>query len=116
MFRFPRRSYKGVALVVDAINADAGYIAIEDNKKNAIDAMDAVIADYERLTVASLITKYPQGDSTRIIDAVLNRKIPVGQRSGSVNAFVSNALELLRHYMMHTTMEKPLYERIVSVT
>ncbi|NLW43302.1 MAG: electron transport complex subunit RsxC [Tissierellia bacterium] len=115
MLDFPEEVTKGVALVVDALNADAGYIAIEDNKKNAIDAMDAVIADYERLTVASLITKYPQGDSTRIVDAVLNRKIPIGQRTGSVNAFISNVGTFKALHDAYYE-GKPLYERIVSVT
>lgn len=115
MLDFPEDISKGVALVVDAINADAGYIAIEDNKKNAIDKMDSVIGNYEKLTVASLITKYPQGDSTRIIDAVLNRTIPIGERSGSVNAFVSNVGTFKALHDAYYN-GKPLYERIVSVT
>lgn len=115
MLDFPEEISKGVALVVDAINADAGYIAIEDNKKNAIEKMDSVIGNYEKLTVASLITKYPQGDSTRIIDAVLNRIIPVGERSGSVNAFVSNVSTFKALHDAYYN-GKPLYERIVSVT
>lgn len=115
MLDFSEEVAKGVALVVDAINADAGYIAIEDNKKNAIDAMDKVVSDYEKLTVASMITKYPQGDSTRIIDAVLNRKVPIGERSGSVNAFVSNVGTFKALHDAYYE-GKPLYERIISVT
>lgn len=115
MLDFPEKVSKGVSLIVDAINADAGYIAIEDNKKNAIESMDSVVADFEKLTVASLITKYPQGDSTRIIDAVLNRKIPVGERSGSVNAFVSNVGTFKALHDAYYE-GKPLYERIISIT
>lgn len=115
MLDFPSEISKGVALVVDALNADAGYIAIEDNKKNAIERIDSTLSEQEKLTVASLKTKYPQGDSTRIVDAVLNRKIPKGERSGSVNAFVSNvgtfkALHDAYYYGI------PLFERIISIT
>ena len=115
MLDFPLEVAKGVALVVDGLNADAGYIAIEDNKKNAIEAVDSVLSNQEKLTVASLKTKYPQGDSTRIVDAVLNRKIPIGERSGSVNAFVSNVgtFKALHDAYYNGT---PLIERIVSVT
>lgn len=115
MLDFPTEVTKGVALVVDALNADAGYIAIEDNKKNAIEKIDATVSEQEKLTVASLKTKYPQGDSTRIVDAVLNRKIPVGERSGSVNAFVSNVGTFKALHDAYY-FGKPLYERIISVT
>lgn len=106
---------KGVALVVDALNADAGYIAIEDNKPNAIEEVNSRISEYSKLTLASLKTKYPQGDSTRIIDSVLNRKVPVGERSGAVNAMVSNVGTFKS---MSDAYYKgiPLYQRVISVT
>lgn len=115
MLEYPNEILKGLSLVVDSLNADAGYIAIEDNKPDAIEKMNDVISEYSKLTLASLITKYPQGDSTRIIDSVLNRKVPVGQRSGSVNAFVSNVGTFKA---LHDAYYKglPLYERIISVT
>ncbi len=115
MLEYPEEVAKGVALVVDALNANAGYIAIEDNKRNAIEKMDATVSNFEKLTVASLKTKYPQGDSTRIIDAVLNRKVPVGSRSGAVNAFVSNVGTFKALHDAYY-FGKPLFERIVSVT
>lgn len=115
MVEFPEDIMKGVSLVVEALNANAGYIAIEDNKPDAIKIMEDFSSNYENLTVASLKTKFPQGDSTRIIDAVLNRKVPAGARSGAVKAFVSNVGTFKACY---DAISKgiPLYERVISVT
>lgn len=115
MLEFPVEVAKGVSLVVDALNANAGYIAIEDNKQNAIETMDAVVSDFEKLTVASMQTKYPQGDSTRIIDSVLNRKVSIGERSGSVGAFISNVGTFKALHDAYY-FGKPLFERIISIT
>lgn len=115
MLDFPDEVLKGVSLTVNAISADSGYIAIEDNKPNAIEKMDELASNYDNITVASLITKYPQGDSTRIIDAVVDRKVPVGARSGAVNAFVSN-VGTFKALSDAVYEGKPLYERIISVT
>lgn len=115
MLEYPKDIMDGVTLVVDALNANAGYIAIEDNKKDAIDVIEGLSSTYENLTVASLKTKFPQGDSTRIIDSVLNRKVPAGSRSGEVHAFVSN-VGTFKALNDAVTTGKPLYERVISVT
>lgn len=115
MLHNPEKLLKGVSLATKVLGADAAYIAIEDNKKNALDLLDKYASDYENVTVASMITKYPQGDSTRVIDSVLNRKVPAGQRSGSVKAFVSNVQTFMTLYDA-ITEGKPSYERIISVT
>lgn len=115
MVEHPEDVVKGVALVVDALNADAGYIAVEDNKPDAIDLLDKAASDFEKITVASMITKYPQGDSARVIDSVLNRKVPIGERSGSVNAFVSNVGTFKALADAYYT-GKPSIERVISVT
>lgn len=115
MVEHPAEVVSGVSLVVNALGCNAGYIAIEDNKPDAISAVDSATNDFSKVEVASMQTKFPQGDSTRVIDSVLNRKVPVGERSGAVGAFVSNVNTFRAlHNAYYNGI--PLFERVISVT
>lgn len=115
MTEFPEDVVEGVNLAMDAISAENGYIAIEDNKPDAIELINKALEGKDNITLASLETKYPQGDSARVIDAVLDRQVKIGERSGSVNAFVSN-VGTLKTFKDAVYEGRPSFERIVSVT
>ena len=112
---FPEEIIQGVRLAMDAIEAEAGYIGIEDNKPDAIEVMDKALNGNNAVQVASLVTKYPQGDSARMIDSILDRQVPIGGRSGAVNAFVSN-VGTFKAFYDAVYEGKPSYERVISVT
>lgn len=105
---------KGLEIMMKYADAQKGYIGIEDNKKDAIENLKSIIKD-DNIQVASLKTKFPQGDSTRIVDAVLNRVVPDGGRTKDINAYVNNVGTSLA--VAEAILEnKPLYERVVTVT
>ena len=115
MLEQPKKVVGGLKLVMEAVGAEFGYIGIEDNKPEAIETIDGIVSNDDDITVASLITKYPQGDSTRLIDSVLDRKTPIGERSGAVKATVCN-VGTLAAFNDAVYEGKPVYERVVSVT
>lgn len=115
MLEFPEEIIEGVDLAMKATGAENGYIAIEDNKPNAIDSINKALDSYSNISLASLKTKYPQGDSARVIDAVLDRQVKIGERSGSVKVFVSN-VGTFKAFRDAVYDGIPLYQRIVSVT
>lgn len=115
MLEFPEKVIGGLNLAIKAIGAENGYIGIEDNKPQAIDIMEEKVSDIDNITVASLITKYPQGDSTRLIDSVLDRQTPMGSRSGAVKATVFN-VGTLAAFHDAVYEGKPVYERVISIT
>ena len=66
----------GLRLAVRATGARHGLIAIEDNKPQAIAAMQLAVADFPELLVMSLRTKYPQGGERSLLPAAMGRVIP----------------------------------------
>lgn len=111
----PEKVVQGLKLCMKAVNAPKGYVAIEDNKPGAIDAVEKAMGDDPDLAVAVLKTKYPQGDEKQIIFAVTGRQVPTGKLPANVGVVVSNvgtacAVADAVYY------GKPLYERLVTVT
>jgi len=66
----------GLRLVMRALGADKGVVAIEDNKPEAIAAMEKAAKARRGIRVAVLKTKYPQGGEKQLIEAVTNRQVP----------------------------------------
>ncbi|WP_243343241.1 electron transport complex subunit RsxC [Anaerococcus sp. AGMB09787] len=108
---------KGLLQVMKAVDAKKGIVAIEDNKPKAIEAMKEAVSSLgnSNIEVVALETKYPQGDEKRIIDAILNRQVPSGGLPMDVGVIVSNTSTV---YAVYEALykDKPLYERIVTVT
>ena len=79
-------------LLVKAVDAKKGIIAIEDNKPEAIEKVKKALANKNssKLELATMVTKYPQGDEKRIINAVLHREVPSGGLPMDVGVIVSN--------------------------
>lgn len=104
-------------LLVMAVDAKRGIIAIEDNKPNAIEKVKKAIADKNssKLELATMVTKYPQGDEKRIINAVLHREVPSGGLPMDVGVIVSNVSSANAIYEA-VYYNKPLIERYVTVT
>ncbi|NIA07051.1 MAG: electron transport complex subunit RsxC [Actinobacteria bacterium] len=76
MLEEPQWVVAGLRLAVKATGANRGLIAIEDNKPQAIAAMQIAAADYPHLQVQSLQTKYPQGGERSLLPASVGRVIP----------------------------------------
>lgn len=105
----------GIKVAMKALNTEKAYIGIEDNKPDAIEAMKKELAGEKNIEVAILKTKYPQGDEKRIIDAITNRKVPLGGLPMDVGCVVSN-VATIKAINDAILKGKPLYERIVTVT
>lgn len=107
----------GIGLVIKCVGAKNIYIAIEDNKPEAIKCfrkeLEALsITDY-RLRI--LKSGYPQGGEKQLIKAVLNREVPSGKFPFDVGAVVHNVATVYAIYEA-VYLGKPLYERAVTLT
>ena len=112
---------KGVELIVRCVGVKKVYIAIEDNKPEAIRAFKEGIRDtgygirrtgYE---VRVLKSQYPQGGEKQLIKNILNREIPSGKLPFDVGVLVNNVGTALAVYEA-VYKNKPLYERVVTVS
>ena len=86
----PEKVVDGIRLVMKVLNAKRGFIAIEDNKPDAIEILDDIAHDIFALDVQPLITKYPQGGEKQLIKAVTGREVPNGKLPSDVGVVVMN--------------------------
>ena len=106
----------GVTLLMKAVNVKKGYIAIENNKPDAIALMTEKAKAYPGIEVVPLKVKYPQGGEKQLIDAVVGRQVPAPPALPvSVGAIIQNVGTAFAVYQA-VMKNKPLFERIVTVT
>ncbi|MFO7951975.1 MAG: electron transport complex subunit RsxC [Bacillota bacterium] len=105
----------GLKAMLKAVGAEKGIIGIEDNKPDALQAMENLVSEEENISVHHLHTKYPQGAEKMLIYATTGRTVPSGAlpfEVGVVNHNVGTAVavtEAIRE-------GKPLIERVLTVT
>lgn len=115
MLEYTSDIISGIKVAMKALNVEKAYIGIEDNKPDAIEAMKRELGSETKIVVASLKTKYPQGDEKRIINAITGRKAPLGGLPMDVGCVVSN-VATIKAINDAVLKGKPLYERVVTVT
>ncbi|HZJ88603.1 MAG TPA: electron transport complex subunit RsxC [Sphaerochaeta sp.] len=107
---------QGALICAKATGAERVIVGIERNKPDAIEHLSQVVAEKGYpIEVVGLKVKYPQGDEKQLLKATLNREIPSGKLPLDVGAVVANIGTCLAIYEA-VVLQKPLYERIVSVT
>lgn len=105
----------GIQILMKAIDVKQAIIGIENNKKDAIERLQAIASKTLGVEVCPLKVKYPQGGEKQLIQATINRAVPSGALPIAVGAVVQNvgtALAVYEAVMKH----KPLVERVVTVT
>lgn len=91
------------------------YIGIEDNKPNAIKALEKATEEFNDITVRPLKTMYPQGSEKNLIKNLTGREVPPGGLPAEVRCMVMNNSSVRAVYRACEYGE-PLIERIVSVS
>jgi Na+-translocating ferredoxin:NAD+ oxidoreductase subunit C len=93
---------------------DRAYVAIEDNKRDAISAMHKE-TQKENIDVKTMKVKYPQGAEKQLIQSITKRQVSSGKLPMDVGAVVVNAGTA---YQVSLAINKglPLFERVVTVT
>lgn len=115
---------QGLAILLYMVGAQHGVIAIEDNKKSAIHAMQEAVAAYMRTTehktsvdmvVQSLPTRYPQGSEKQLIQAITGQEVPAGKLPIHIGVLCQNtgSTEAIYHAIVQG---HALTERIITVS
>lgn len=115
MVEHPEEILKGAELIQRAVNAKKVFIAVEDNKSDAIEAFEKLVNGRKDWEVVSLKTRYPQGAEKTLIKVILNREVPVGGLPFHVGVLVQNvgtAYTLYKAAIEGT----PLIKRVVTIT
>lgn len=104
----------GIRAVARCLNVKDVYIAVEDNKPEAIAAMSEAARD-EGYHIKILPSRYPQGGEKQLVKSVLGREIPRGKLPFEIGVVVHNVATVYAIYEA-LYLGKPLYERVVTVT
>ena len=80
----------GIALVKKYLGINRVIVAIEDNKKEAIDLMSARVKEMEGVEVKALPARYPQGAEKVLIEKTTGREVPQGGLPADVGVLVMN--------------------------
>jgi Na+-translocating ferredoxin:NAD+ oxidoreductase subunit C len=105
---------QGIKVAQYLLAAKKVFIGIEDNKPQAISAMQAATANTE-FKVVVVPTLYPSGDARRLVHLLTGTEIPHDKRSTDVGIQVFNVATV---HAMHRYFNygEPSISRIVSVT
>ena len=116
MLEKPEQILIGVNLIMKAVGVKKGYIAIENNKPDAIALMTEKAKSFAGIEVCPLKVRYPQGGEKQLIDAVVGRQVPNPPAlPADVGAIVQNVGTAYAIYEA-VMKNKPLFERVVTVT
>ncbi len=107
----------GAAIMQKILGGCRTVIAIEENKPEAIEAVNRAISElaYPGIAVAVMKKRYPQGGEKQLIDAVMKRQVKSGGLPISVGAVVQNVATSLAVY---EAVQKniPLITNVLTIT
>jgi electron transport complex protein RnfC len=105
----------GVKILAKVLGTEKSYIAVENNKWDAIKALRDRIPPEMACELVPLVTKYPQGAEKMLITAVLKKEVPSGKLPIDVHVVVQN-VGTAAGIGDFFSFGQPLIERVVTVT
>ena len=105
----------GIQILMHALHIEKAVIGIENNKQDAIEVLKNAAKTDERIKVAALKVKYPQGSEKQLIKAIVKREVPKGGLPMDVGVIVHNVGTIFAIYQA-VQHDQPLIERVVTVT
>jgi len=105
----------GLKIILQMFPGVKGYIGIEDNKPEAIEAMQKASANISNIQITPLTTKYPQGAEKQLIFAITGRELSSGKLPADVGCIVQNVDSAFEIYNA-VVNGKPLIARVLTVT
>ena len=105
----------GIVVMDKLLSPQRVVIAIEDNKPEAISAMENATAKYEHIIVTAIPTLYPAGGEKQLIEVITGHQVPSGKIPADIGVVVQNIAtsHAIADVVFHG---KPLLSRVVTVT
>jgi len=108
----------GIRLAQRACGCSHVFIAIEDNKPEAIETMNSALSalnNGHNIKVVPVKTKYPQGGERQLIKAILDKQVPTGGIPPAIGLVVLNIATSAA--IAEAIIDRsPLTYRVVTVT
>ena len=105
---------RGVMIMQEALCAGEALIGIEDNKPEAIAAMQAAAAAFDTVQIRPVPARYPMGSEKQLIQVLTGREVPADGRAFDIGVVVHNVGTALA-VRAAIREGKPLISRLVTV-
>ncbi|CAG20941.1 electron transport complex subunit RsxC [Photobacterium profundum] len=105
----------GIRILRHIVKPKLTIIGIEDNKLEAITALEKHITNDDHIIIRVIPTKYPSGSSKQLVKVLTGREVPSQARSTSVGVIVQNVGTVFAVKRAIIDGE-PLIERVVTLT
>lgn len=105
---------EGIRLIALAVAAKEVLVGIEDNKPEAIAAMQSAAIGSE-VKVVAMPSMYPMGSEKQIIQVLTGKEIPAGGRPADIGVLVHNVATAFA-VQQAIRFGRPLLSRIVTVS
>jgi electron transport complex protein RnfC len=115
MLEQPEGIVEGLEILARILGVKRAFIAIENNKPDAVKAMRLATKDIDYVKVVSLHVKYPQGAEKQLIYALTRRKVPAGGLPMDVGTLVQNVGTAFA-VTQAVKEDRPLIDRIVTLS
>jgi len=114
MLENPASVINGVKVLLKALGVRQAFLAVEDNKLDAVNKLETLLTDSKMISVRIMKTKYPQGDERQLIYALTGKELPAGKLPADVGCVIFNVetCAAVFNAFAHGT---PLIRRIVTV-
>ena len=111
----PEHVLDGMDILRQVLKPERTVVAVEDNKSEAIEKINALLKDHPGIELVVLPTRYPQGAEKQLIQSVTGRQVPPGKLPVSVGCAVFNVSTYAAIYRA-VRLGMPLVQRIVTVS
>lgn len=105
----------GMEIILQMFPQAQGIILIENNKPEAIAAVEKACSGHDRVKVAEVPTKYPQGGERSIITVVTGKHIKLGMLPADAGCIVDNVATVRAIYRAVCKSE-PLMEKGITIS
>ena len=105
----------GIKIVEHILAPKMSVIGIEDNKPQAIAALQKAAEHEENIVIRVVPTKYPSGGAKQLIKILTNLEVPSGGRSTDIGQMVLNVgtIQAIKRAVID---DEPLIRRVVTLT
>ncbi|MEW5890238.1 MAG: electron transport complex subunit RsxC [Pseudomonadota bacterium] len=104
----------GIRIALHATGAKEALVGIEDNKPEAIAAMQAAAAAYAEIKVKPVPARYPMGSEKQLILVLMGREVPAMGRPSDIGVLVHNVGTLVA-VREAIRFGRPLISRLVTL-
>ncbi|WP_145517960.1 electron transport complex subunit RsxC [Yersinia bercovieri] len=105
----------GIEILMHLLQPQQVLIGIEDNKPQAIEALQQALLGHDDIQLRVVPTKYPSGGAKQLTKLLTGQEVPCGKHSSSIGVLMQNVgtVVAIKRAIID---DQPLIERVVTLT